>query len=295
MYLIKTNKEGCFLEINNPTKTVNAKIYLNHGASLQELTLKGQHIIQDLNPIPYSDSYASSILFPFANRIKDGAYSFDGKNYQLVANQQQENNALHGLVYNKIFKVVNQKTTETEASVTLEYVETEKHVGFPFTYTIHLEYIVSNDSLILNVSVTNTDSKPFPYTLGWHPYFISDNLKASSLVFESSKKLIIGERNITTGVKDIEPVDKFDIEDKQLDDCWILEGNTIEFLTPKYHLTVGATGNNNFLQVYTPKKQNAIAIEPTTGVSDSFNNKIGLETLKPNQTKSISWSLKLTN
>ena len=293
MFYINHHSDSNFLEIENLEKTVYAKIYLNQGASLQELTLGGHNIIQDLNPIPYSDSYASSILFPFANRIKDGAYSFDGKNYQLVANQQQENNALHGLVYNKTFNVVNQKITENEASVTLEYVETEKSVGFPFTYTMHLEYVVSNDLLILNVSVINTDSKPFPYTLGWHPYFMSDNLKASSLIFESAKKLLIGERNITTGVKDIEPIDKFNIEDKQLDDCWILDDNAIQFLTPKYLLTIGASGNNNFLQVYTPPKENAIAIEPTTGVSDSFNNKIGLETLQANKTKSISWSLKI--
>jgi len=36
--------------------------------------------------------------------------------------------------------------------------------------------------------------------------------------------------------------------------------------------------------VYTPPKLNTIAIEPTTGVSNSFNNKIGLNTLKANDT-----------
>lgn len=293
MFFIKHISSAYILEIENLDKTVYAKIHLDQGASLQELTINGHGIIQDLSPIAYSDSYASSILFPFANRIKDGVYSFEGKRFQLVANQEQENNALHGLVYDKTFKIIDQKATAKEASVKLEYIETQESVGFPFTYSIQLEYVLTLDSLSLNVSVTNTDTNPFPFTLGWHPYFISESLKNSSLIFKSNKKLIIGERNITMGVEDIDPIVKFDIKDKQLDDCWILNGNKIEFLTPNYNLTIEASGKNNFLQVYTPPKENAIAIEPTTGVSDSFNNGIGLETLKTNETYNISWDLKI--
>jgi aldose 1-epimerase len=50
---------------------------------------------------------------------------------------------------------------------------------------------------------------------------------------------------------------------------------------------------NGFLQVYTPPKANVVAIEPTTGVSNSFNNKIGLKTLEPNKIFEIKWSLKI--
>ena len=65
-------------------------------------------------------------------------------------------------------------------------------------------------------------------------------------------------------------------------------------ITPKYRLKFNATGDNNFLQVYTPPKLNTIAIEPTTGVSDSFNNKIGLQVLKPNETYNIEWCIEIS-
>jgi aldose 1-epimerase len=38
---------------------------------------------------------------------------------------------------------------------------------------------------------------------------------------------------------------------------------------------------------------NAIAIEPMTGVSDSFNNKIGLKELSPGQCYEIEWQVNI--
>lgn len=291
MYNISLNPKSNILEISND-KSI-AKIYLNAGASLQELTLNGHAIIQDLAPLRYSDTYASSILFPFANRIKDASYTFNEQAYQLEANQTEENNALHGLVYNKTFNVISKNASEKAAIVVLEYNETQVIPGFPYTYNIQLEYILSNTELLLNVTVKNTDPKAFPFTLGWHPYFTSDNLHDSNLVIDSTKKLIIGDRNITTGIEDTNPVSTFNIKDKQLDDCWLLNKGDVYFNTPKYKLLIGASGENNFLQAYTPPRKNTIALEPTTGVSDSFNNEIGLEILKSNDTHTINWKLKI--
>lgn len=295
MYKINHIKELNILEITNSSNSVYGKIYLNDGASLQELTLNSIPIIQDLSPLPYSTTYASSILFPFANRIKDGAYSFNGKDYTFEINQMEENNALHGLVYNKTFTIIHQECESDSASVTLQYQENHESIGFPYNYCIQLQYIFTKDGLDLKLIVSNTDSKTFPFTLGWHPYFVSDNLFESSLAFDSYEKLIIGERNITTGIETIETTDALKIKDQKLDDCWILSSNKITFNTPKYNLTIGSSMDNNFLQSYTPPRLNTIAIEPTTGVSDSFNNKIGLQELKADQSFDVTWSLKITN
>ena len=295
VFTINHKKETPILEIKNSNDTILGKIDLSLGASIQELTLNRIAIIQDLAPLSYKNTYASSILFPFANRIKDGKYSFNGKEYQFDINQKEENNALHGLVYNKVFKVLQKEASESAATVTLEYTEKNKSIGFPFTYRIALKYIFTENNLSLIVSIKNTDSEAFPFTIGWHPYFVSENLQKSSLVFDSDQKLIIGERNITSGVEKIAPEEQFDIEDKQLDDCWILNSKNVLFKTPKYQLKITSSAKENFLQAYTPPKENTIAIEPTTGVSDSFNNKIGLEILNSNEVYTVRWDLNLLN
>lgn len=295
MYTINHKKEANILEVKNSDNSVFGKIYLDQGASLQELTLGGNAIIKDLTPLTYDSTFASSILFPFANRIKDGIYSFNNEEFQLEKNQEEEQNALHGAVYNKTFKVIEKEVSEETAKITLEYTELNKTTGFPYTYSIQVTYIFNNDTLSLQLKVKNTDAKTFPFTMGWHPYFISDNLSKSTLSFNSDKKLIIGGRNITTGVEDIEPNVILDIEDKQLDDCWVLNSDKVQFNTPKYQLIFSSSVKDNFLQTYTPPRLNTIAIEPTTGVSDSFNNKIGLQTLEPNKEYSITWKININN
>ena len=295
MYNIKHHKDSHILEIEDSNNKTYAKINLNEGAALQLLTLSGHEIIKDLHPLPYADTYASSILFPFANRIKDGSYSFEGKDFQFEINQKEENNALHGLVYNKTFKVVDKKSSETSASVILQYDEVNESKGFPYTFAIQLKYTLTKKDLNLSVSIKNTDVKSFPFTLGWHPYFSTSDLYKSTLAFDSNKKLILGDRNITTGIEKIESINIFEVKDKQLDDCYILDSGKTVFKTPDYELTIKASSKENFLQMYTPPKENIIAIEPTTGVSDSFNNSIGLQVLNPNESYELNWSLEINN
>lgn len=297
MYQIKHTKDLKnslnFLEIEDLNKASYAKIHLNLGGSLQELMLLNHHLIKDLHPITYNNTYASAILFPFANRIADGSYVYENKTYQLEINQKEENNALHGLVYNKTFEIIDQKTTPEKAEVVLRYEEHAHSEGFPFTYTIDLLYIFTKDSLDLNVVVKNTDTKTFPFTIGWHPYFSSQDLSKSAVHFKSHQKYVFDERNITQGMNEIALDQPFLIENKFLDDCFALDSNEIGFETPLYSLALKSSEKDSFLQLYTPPYPNAIAIEPTTGISNSFNNGVGLKTLKPNNTYYINWNLKI--
>jgi aldose 1-epimerase len=298
LYYIKLNQDLKndinYLEIEDSEKVSYAKIFLNLGGSLQELILNQHHIIKDLHPLTYDNTYASSILFPFANRIADGSYIYEEKPYQFEINLKAENNALHGLIYNKTFQIVSQKTTNNYAEVTLRYQEKQLHTkGFPYNYSIDIKYTLTSDNLDLNVTVKNTDTKAFPFTLGWHPYFNSTDLFKSSVHFDSNKKVLFDQRNITVGINQIEMDNKFLIENQSLDDCFVLNSNKISFETPSYNFVLTSSEKECFLQLYTPPHANTIAIEPTTGISDSFNNKIGLKTLQPNCEYGIHWNLKI--
>ncbi|WP_228853029.1 aldose 1-epimerase [Aegicerativicinus sediminis] len=297
MYRILKSKDGedMYAEILNSDKSSYSKIYLNKGASLQELVLGNNHIIKNMSPMTYEETYASSILFPFANRVKDGKYRFENKTYQLEINETDLNNALHGLVYNKTFEIINEEVTDTSATVKLAYHETKKLNGFPYSYSVYLDYTLKDFDLEIKVSVKNTDTKTFPFTLGWHPYFVSDNLGESLLMFDSNKKLKWDNRNITTGILETEVPKVLKIQNQEFNDCFLLNSSVVHFQTPKYLLILMSSESDGFLQLYTPPKKNTIAIEPTTGVSDSLNNKIGLKTLKPNNDYEVEWNVTVVN
>ena len=289
------SKTTSIIELSDETGAYFAKIDLNLGASLQALKIKGKQILANLHPLKYEDSFNAALLFPFANRIDNGVYSYNNKSYQLKCNETNNNNALHGLIYHKKFELIKEKTTSNATSVTLEHLETVRNIGFPFTYKVQLIYKITKNSLHLKVRIENTDTLAFPFTLGWHPYFYSSNLIKSSIRFHADKKVIHNKEMISKGLEDYKSKENLKLAAKNLDDCFHLSTKKIKFKTPEYHLVLKTTAKNNYLQIYTPDNENAIAIEPLTGISNSFNNKEGLQVLKPNASFSTTWKLKIIN
>ncbi|MDO6736477.1 aldose 1-epimerase [Wenyingzhuangia sp. 2_MG-2023] len=291
MYTINQTQENGLNYVQIVGANASAKICLDRGVALEELVLNQIPVIVDLNPLEYKDTYASSILFPFANRIKDGKYDYKGKTFQLDCNEANLNNALHGLVYDKLFTVKNSKTSENSASVILEYVETNKAVGFPYLFTVTVTYTLTQNGLALQLGVENNDVTSFPFTLGWHPYFLSDDLYNSSLIFSSNKSVEFDERMITKNIVEGEVAMPLEIKDKQLDNCYALDKSAVVFATPKYKMTIDSTAKENFFQMYTPPKANTIALEPVTGVSNSLNNQMGVQELSAGASYEITWTV----
>ena len=140
MFKIKNihEKDNNIIEIIDSISGTSAKIKLSYGASLDELTIRNTKVITNLYPLDYKKTYPSSILFPFANRVKDGKYNFNGSNYSLKCNEKKLNNAIHGLVYNKTFVLEEAKKFENHAEIKLYYEELNPPIGYPFKFRIVL-------------------------------------------------------------------------------------------------------------------------------------------------------------
>lgn len=115
-------------------------------------------------------SFKSNFLFPFPNRIKDGIYSFKDTKYQLPLNFPQENNAIHGLVYDREFRVLRTNEDINEARIVLQ-LDVVSFEGFPFPFSLKITYVFSETGLQMNSEIENTGKDEFPFGLGWHHYF----------------------------------------------------------------------------------------------------------------------------
>ncbi len=298
MFLIQhtQNKENAldFLEIKHSNNSVYAKIDLLLGASLQELRLNNKEVIREDSYASYNESYASAILFPFTNRVKNGNYMFNNVEYNLDINQIDENNAIHGLVFNKKFHFIKHKVCNEVLEVCLSYTENNPTKGFPFKYSILLKYKFTQEKLQLSVIVKNIGANSFPYSLGWHPYFYSSDLQNSCLSLSSKQRICVDENKIPLHIEE-KPFSKtIKLKNKVFDDCYIMDNKNINFKTPDYNLDFTFFEEENYVQLYTPKNGNTIAIEPLTSPSNSFNNKIGLKVLQPNEEDIITWSIQIT-
>ena len=128
--------------------------------------------------------YAGAILLPFANRIRNGTYSFYGKTHHLPRNECVPGgprcDALHGFLYNRPLSVIKEVTTATSASVTLAYpFDGTTTPGWPFRAYIELTYKLSAASAaggagtatVRTVATNTHPTDALPFFNSWHPYF----------------------------------------------------------------------------------------------------------------------------
>lgn len=302
MYTIKTTQnDNSFLNeviISNEKTSLKSIIYPNLGASLQNLSIDGIELIDGISNDEkgidlYRNKFNSSILFPSPNRISDGKYSFENKDYHLEINEVGLNNRLHGHVFNKSFSVSKIEENENSAAVTFSYKNEGNEAGFPFPYNLDISYTFSKNKLSLDFKVTNTGKTAFPFGIGWHPYFNAKNLNDAVLDFNGTLKYKINEKMIPISETDLTFKTPLTIEDTFLDDCFILNEPKTSFKTNDYKIEMDFTSETkkNYLQVYTPAKRDCIAIEPMTCAPDCFNNKNGLLIIEP--AKSYEWQINL--
>ncbi len=93
-----------------------------------------------------SKGFVGTKLSPFVCRINKGKYNFEGKEYT-IKKYYDRNNALHGMLYDQSFTVIDQHSNEEQASVSMKYEYRATDAGYPFNYdcivTYELEKIIS--------------------------------------------------------------------------------------------------------------------------------------------------------
>ncbi len=250
------------------------------------------------------NSFKGSFLFPFPNRVDGGKYQFKGKQYQLNVNFSNENNAIHGLLFDKKFV----KTSETidQHNCTLVLSHSDNNLpGYPFAFRIDIVYTLNQQSeLSICTRITNTGDQNMPAGIGWHPYLTLgckvDELKLS---FPAAEKYITNQRMLPTGehnaYNDFTKLKQ--IDNNRFDTCFKVATNTghAETILCNSNLKGGIkvwqkTGPNqyNFLQLYTPDQRQSIAIEPMTCLPNAFNINSEFLDLPPGSSHEVEWGIK---
>ncbi len=125
-----------------------------------------------LDEVIEKEEYYGAVCGRFANRIKDGKFNIDGKEYTLAINNGT--NALHGGVdaYNtKVWDVIK----EEETKLVLGLFSPDGEEGYPGNLQITVTYELTNDNA-LSVHYEATTDKPTVIGLTQHSYF---NLKGA--------------------------------------------------------------------------------------------------------------------
>lgn len=114
------------------------------------------------------------LLFPFPNRIRDGRYTWQGKDYELpesLVGHEGAGNAIHGFCLDRPWRILSQ----TESSVTgifrFSKDAPERLPLWPADGEIEVCYSINSGCLRAEITVRNPDKNPLPWGFGTHAYF----------------------------------------------------------------------------------------------------------------------------
>ena len=150
-------------------------------AAVRHLSIDGVEITAgypEEGPPPFSSGI---VLVPWPNRVHDGRWTHQGRTLQLDVTEPARGNALHGLLLDKPYRLVER----TACSVTLS-AQVFPQNGYPFHLDTRVRYTVTHAGLEATHTIRNVGSACAPVALGAHPFLNIGDVPTDELVLTVS-------------------------------------------------------------------------------------------------------------
>jgi aldose 1-epimerase len=281
------------------------------GAGLRLLEHAGVPLVDGFGADEVAHGGRGQLLAPWPNRIRDGAYTFGGRDHQLPLSEPPRHNASHGLVRWVAWSVEE----HTAHSVSLTY-RLMAQSGYPWTLDLRVGYDVSAAGLTVTQSAANLASTAAPYASGAHPYLMvgPGPVDGWELVLPASTRVLVDDRLLPTGQEDVTgtPYDfrvARAIRDVGFDDAFTdlardADGLTTVVLTDPGSgrgLALWVDEQHGWLQLFSADDvpstaRRSLAVEPMTAPADAFRTGTGLVALspagEPGDALAVSWGIR---
>jgi aldose 1-epimerase len=111
-----------------------------------------------------------AVMVPFAGRIANARYRFDGREYDLQPGfEDAARGIMHGFLRDADFAVAELADGESSARVTLDST-IHPRAGYPFTIDVAVAFTLDAGGLTLEARMCNAGDTAAPCFFGWHPY-----------------------------------------------------------------------------------------------------------------------------
>ena len=280
------------------------------GATLRLLSKDGRRLIDGFAEDQIPSACRGQLLMPWPNRIRDGHYTFEGKEQQLAISERSTHNAIHGLVRWAAWHVVSHSASRIELALRLPAQN-----GYGWMLDLGVVYELGDDGLTVTQKATNRSDANAPFASGAHPYFTIDDgngVDAWTLDSPAATRVLADERSLPTGSEPVEGT-PYDFRGGRplagvgMDTCFAdlaRDANGIATTTlsgtgpdgePR-SVQLWQDAQHKWLMVYTADNRTpartAIAIEPMTAAVDAFNSGEGLLVLAPGETFTGTWGIR---
>lgn len=264
----------------NTLKYGNVEIAVaDRGAELRSYKVDGEEFMWDRKPEFWAAT--SPVLFPFVGTIKNGAYSYNGKEYKISTR--------HGFARTEDFELVEKSENFLKFRFSSNKETLEK---YPFEFELFITYTIVGNTLEIGYNVVNKNDSDIYFSLGTHPAFaldVNDDIKLSDyyLEFEKneiSKKYKLNEKGLVLDEK----ADCLNNENKLYITETVFDDDAIIFEDLKSEKVVIKNSKNSkelsvkykgfhYVAFWSKSKAPFVCIEPWYGISDFENTSGKLE------------------
>ena len=112
-----------------------------------------------------------AIMVPFAGRIAEARYHFDGVTQDLQPGVTSDRGSRHGFVRDADFEVARLVADAAAARVSLRTDAIRPRPGYPHAIDLTIDFSLDDGGLTLEACMKNVGDTLAPCFFGWHPYF----------------------------------------------------------------------------------------------------------------------------
>ena len=169
------------------------------GGGLRTLTVGAWDVLDGYESGAIPSGRRGGVLLPWPNRIRDGRWTWEGRELQLDIASVDKPTAIHGLVSSQPWQVLE----EADGRVTVGTV-VEKRSGYPFRLAAAIDYVLSVDGLESTVRVRNVGNEAAPFGVGLHPYLAvggtaDGDIGDADLELPARTLLVVDDGGLPTG------------------------------------------------------------------------------------------------
>jgi aldose 1-epimerase len=229
------------------------------------------------------------LLYPWANRLAGLHYRAAGLEVNLdpaspILHFDDRGLPMHGVPWGQLHWEI-QETKPHSLLARLDWKRPELVALFPFPHRVQMAANVTSDSLTLQTTVFAEAGSAVPISFGFHPYFGIAGLPRPQwrLQLPGMSRLLLDANGIPTGAEEsFGPVDAH-LGDTSYDDGFALLSEQSSFLISAAgrKITVAFLEGFAYVQVFSPKEKDFVALEPMTAATSALTTGKRLRIVEP--------------